>query len=164
MVNYFANINDLDELKKRWRKIAKKLHPDVNKSANATSLMQAVNNQYDELNASLIRQTRPGLEEKEYTDLAKVDIVLRTKISLIINFDNIEISIKGQWLWVSGNTKPYDKLFRAAGFKFSKRHLQWFYAGVPSRSRGKMSMDYINRKYPPTTVKKNKDEEKQKQL
>jgi hypothetical protein len=56
-------------------------------------------------------------------------------------------SITGLWLWVEGDTKPIKDDLKLAGFKWHATKKCWFYAGIPSRSRGGFSKPEIVEKY-----------------
>jgi hypothetical protein len=47
-------------------------------------------------------------------------------ISEIIHLD-ITIEICGNWIWLSGNTRPYSKQLKEIGFFYSPRKQMWYW-------------------------------------
>ena len=115
MSKYFSNVNTLEELRKQYRDLLKKYHPDnVNGSTTAT---QEINAEYDRL-FKLLKdrhesKSADSKEESPKSDYNKMrydfseDAKLREVLQKIINFDGINIEIVGCWIWVDGNTYGY---------------------------------------------------------
>mgnify|MGYP001360983719 CR=1 FL=1 len=120
MNKYFNNINTLEELKKEYKKLALKLHPDrPGGNEESFKLMQ---NEYEIKFATLkkreeIKSNKVNNENvKEYMDI----------IDKIINL-NIDIEICGTWIWVSGNTYNVKDELKAAGFKWARNKKMWYW-------------------------------------
>ena len=95
----FKGIEGINEAKKIYKQLAKKLHPDmVGGDEESFKLLNAI---YTDL-----------IEHKIYfSNDFKIDIELEKVISLILHFENITIELVGSWVWVSGDTKEIkDKL------------------------------------------------------
>lgn len=140
MVNYFEGINSIEELKKRYRKLAMKFHPDMGGSHEK---MAEINNQYEDLFKKLQNKDQ------------NIDDGFRETIDSIINF-NVKIEICGTWIWVSGDTKSYRKELKAAGFFYSGKKKMWYWHPKEDKKRrkGSMSMEEIREKYGSQKVKK----------
>ena len=116
MAKYFKDVNTLEELRKQYKDLLKKFHPDnANGSTEAT---QEINAEYDKLfkvlknrHESTSADSKDG-NQSEYNQNMydwENDKALREILEKIINFDGIEIEIVGQWIWISGNTYGYKK-------------------------------------------------------
>ena len=88
----FKNIEGINEAKKVYRELAKKLHPDVGGTNEMFKLLNQVYNH-------ILEHGLSSLDESEF------DIELEKVISKILHFENIVIEVVGSWIWVSGETK-----------------------------------------------------------
>ena len=163
MSKYFKDVNTLEELRRQYRDLLKKYHPDnANGSTQAT---QEINAEYDKLFKVLKnRHESKSADNKESntkTDFNanmydwENDKALREKLQKIINFNGIEITICGQWLWVSGNTYSYKKELKEIGFKWASQKKMWFWhsENFRKKSRKTLSMEEIQNYYGSTKVK-----------
>lgn len=68
-----------------------------------------------------------------------------------IQYLGLTIEIVGNWLWLSGKTKPYAHDLREAGYQWSKTKNRWFYRPkcLPYRAKGDrdISMEQIRAYY-----------------
>ncbi len=162
---YFKDVNTLEELRRQYRDLLKKYHPDnANGSTQAT---QEINAEYDKLFKVLKnRHESKSADNKESntkTDFNanmydwENDKALRETLQKIINFNGIEITICGQWLWVSGNTYSYKKELKEIGFKWASQKKMWFWhsENFRKKSRKTLSMEEIQNYYGSTKVKTN---------
>ena len=165
MSKYFKDVNTLEELRRQYRDLLKKYHPDnANGSTQAT---QEINAEYDKLFKVLKnRHESKSADNKESntkTDFNanmydwENDKALRETLQKIINFNGIEITICGQWLWVSGNTYSYKKELKEIGFKGASQKKMWFWhsENFRKKSRKTLSMEEIQNYYGSTKVKTN---------
>ena len=142
----FQNIEGINEAKKIYKQLAKKLHPDVGGDEESFKLLNAV---YTDL-----------IEHKIYfSNNFKIDIELEKVISLILHFENIIIELVGSWIWVSGDTKEIKEKLKELGFKWASKKKMWFYGEMKGRNPNEKSMDEIKAKYGSETLK---NEEKKK--
>jgi hypothetical protein len=85
ILNEFKGVEGINEAKKIYKKLAKKLHPDVGGDEESFKLLNAV---YTDL-----------IEYKIYfSNDIKIDIELEKIISLILHFENITIELVGSWV------------------------------------------------------------------
>ena len=159
-MKYFNNVNTLEKLRKQYKDLLKKYHPDnPNGSTEAT---QAINAEYDRL----FKVLKDKHESKQAsTDGSKADFnnykydfeadeKLREVLQKIISFSNINIEIVGCWLWVDGDTYPYRNDLKALGFKWASEKMKWYFhtEAFRKRSKRKLSMDDIRNLYGSTEV------------
>ena len=120
--------------KKIYKKLAKKLHPDVGGDEESFKILNAV---YTDL-----------IEHKIYfSNDFKIDIELEKVISLILHFENITIELVGSWIWVSGDTKEIKDKLKELGFKWASKKKMWYYGEMKSKNPTPKSMEEIKSKY-----------------
>lgn len=153
-MTYFKNIKNLEELRKTYRDLLKKHHPD---NGGNTEIMQEINSEYERMFEILKHTagTTATADDTEKTDYTKAtDEAIREILSKLIIFD-ITIEIVGSWIWVSGNTYPVKEQIKEAGLKWSKARKMWYFAPTDhKRHRGsKDSFEEIKSKYGSQKVK-----------
>lgn len=90
--NEFKEIQGINEAKKIYKQLAKKLHPDVGGSDEEFKMLNKI---YNDI-----------LENKIYfSNETKFDIEIEKIISQILHFEDITIEVVGSWIWLSGDTK-----------------------------------------------------------
>ena len=88
IINEYKEVTGINEAKKIYKTLAKKLHPDIGGDEESFKLLNAI---YNDL-----------IEHKIYfSNDIKIDIELEKIISLILHFENITIELVGSWVWVS---------------------------------------------------------------
>ena len=105
-MKYFNNVSTLEELRRQYKELLKKYHPD---NANgSTAATQEINAEYDRLfkvlkdkHESKSDKTTDSTANKQTSYNANMydwenDRSLREVLQKIINFDGIEITICGQ--------------------------------------------------------------------
>lgn len=136
---YFTNITTLEELKKEYRKLAMKYHPDVSKIGNATEHMKQINKQYDDL----FEQLKQGNKHTENEHVSTYKDIINN----LIKYNDLTIDIVGSWLWVHGKgTYAAKDALKEYGFRWSKSKKKWYYFnGIKDskRMRGRKSYDQI---------------------
>ena len=140
IINEFKGVEGINEAKKIYKNLAKKLHPDVGGSEEEFKILNAV---YTDL-----------IEHKIYfSNDIKIDIELEKIISLILHFENITIELVGSWVWVSGDTKEIKEKLKEIGFKWASKKMMWFYGEMKGRNPQEKSMEEIKSKYGSETLK-----------
>ena len=137
----FKGVEGINEAKKIYKNLAKKLHPDmVGGDEESFKLLNAI---YTDL-----------IEHKIYfSNDFKIDVELEKVISLILHFENITIELVGSWVWVSGDTKEIKDKLKELGFKWASKKKMWFYGEMKGRNPQEKSMEEIKSKYGSETLK-----------
>ena len=144
-ISYFLNINSLEDLKKRYKEVAFIHHPD---KGGDTAIMQEINNEYQHF------CEHPTFEFKHSGD--KEDLLVYPDVLMkIINFKGIVIELIGAWLWISGNTIPYKKELKEAGFWFAPKKAMWYFRpdGLKSHKHDPLDINAIRNKYGSDIIK-----------
>ena len=166
-MKYFKDINTLEELRKQYKELLKKFHPDnPNGSTEAT---QEINAEYDKLfqilkdkhdsKAAGSQDNKSSYEDMKW-DFAE-DEKLRDVLSKIISFSGITIEIVGNWLWAF-DSYGYRAELKELGFKYASNKKAWYYhtEAFRKKSHRALSMNDIRNYYGSTEVQK----EERKQL
>ncbi|MCT7532173.1 MULTISPECIES: hypothetical protein [Aliarcobacter] len=136
----FQDIEGINEAKKIYKTLAKKLHPDIGGSEEEFKLLNEI---YNHL-----------IENKIYfSNSSKIDIELEKIISLILHFENINIELIGSWVWVSGDTKEIKEKLKEIGFKWASKKKMWYYGEMKAKNPNPKSMEEIKAKYGSETLK-----------
>ncbi len=165
MTRYFKDVDTLEELRKQYKELLKKFHPDnANGSTEAT---QEINAEYDKLfkvlkdkhdskTANTMNNTNKQSDYNANMYDWENDKALRQMLEKIINFDGIEIEIIGQWIWVSGNTYSYKKNLKEIGFKWASQKKMWYWkmGDYQKKSHKILSMNDIRNYYGSVKVQK----------
>ena len=128
MSKYFKDVNTLEELRRQYRDLLKKFHPDnANGSTEAT---QEINAEYDKLfkvlknrHESKSADNKEGNAKTDFNNMKydfSEDAKLREVLQQIITFEGINIEIVGCWIWVDGNTYDYKATLKEIGFKWAR--------------------------------------------
>jgi hypothetical protein len=141
IINEFKGVEGINEAKKIYKTLAKKLHPDMDGGDEESfKLLNAI---YNDL-----------IEHKIYfSNDIKIDIELEKIISLILHFENITIELVGSWVWVSGDTREIKDKLKELGFKWASKKKMWFYGEMKGRNPQEKSMEEIKSKYGSETLK-----------
>lgn len=141
----FKGIEGINEAKKIYKQLAKKLHPDV---GGSDELFKMLNSIYTNI-----------IENKIYfSNEFKFDLEIEKIISQLLHFENIVIEVVGSWIWLSGDTKLIKDKLKELGFKWASKKKMWFFGELKGRNPNEKSMEEIKSKYGCETVKK--DEKK----
>ncbi len=136
----FRGIEGINEAKKIYKQLAKKLHPDV---GGSDELFKMLNSIYTNI-----------LENGIYfSNEFKFDLEIEKIISQILHYENILIEVVGSWVWLSGDTKEIKDKLKGLGFKWASKKKMWFYGEMKGRNPNEKSMEEIKGKYGCETVK-----------
>ena len=138
--NEFIGIEGINEAKKVYKILARKLHPDV---GGSTELFKILNEVYN----NILENGTNFLNDSEfYLEIEKI-------ISQILHYENIIIEVVGSWIWLSGDTKPIKDKLKELNFKYASKKKMWFYGEMRGRNPKQKSMEDIKAKYGCQTVR-----------
>lgn len=150
---YFSNVTSYEELKRQYKTLAFKYHPDKGGSVKA---MQKINAEYDELK-NLVGNIHETADGKTYSKKQNTDIPdnFRNIINAIINFD-CKIELCGSWIWVF-NAFAYRKELKEIGFFWCSAKRAWAWAETPKENKFHLSLDEIRRLHGSEIIKEEQD-------
>lgn len=159
-MTYFKNVETLEQLRKVYRDLLKKYHPD---NGGSEEITKAINSEYEQLfkvlkNRHESNTSSAGTDNKKASNNkydTEADAKLREMLQKIINFEGITIEICGSFIWVSGNTFQYKKEFKEFGFYWASQKKQWYWKPETyvKKSHKPLSMEDIRNYYGSTEVK-----------
>ena len=144
MNKWFTGVTNVEELRKRYRELLKKYHPDnENGSVQAT---QEINAEYDRLFAILSKSESTDSQSYTY-DKNEENEAFKAVMNSIINI-NADIEIIGSWVWIHGGYE-YRELLKSVGFRFApkKKCWCWHYGEYKRYHKAEISLDDIRMKY-----------------
>ena len=165
-MKYFNNVNTLEKLRKQYRDLLKKHHPD---NGGNVSDMQIINAEYDRLfkvlkdrhdsNATGNGNSKDSNAKADYNSMKydfSEDVKLREMLNKIISFDGITIEVCGAWIWAF-DSYAYHKELKELGFRYAKNKKAWHWHSEAFRKRSHktLSMDDIRNYYGSTEVETN---------
>ncbi len=160
-IKYFFGIETAEELKKAFRKLAAKLHPD---NGGNVEEFKAMKLEFEKLwdNLKNIHTNKKGEQydttgtDRATTETAKEFMNIIEKLMFI---SDITVELCGSWIWVGGNTKEYKDLLKELGFKYSSNKQMWYYQrdGIRRYHKKAWSIDEIRSAYGSKTYKGERD-------
>lgn len=147
-MNYFSGISSLEQLKIKYRELAKMYHPDL---GGDLEKMKQINLQYSEM----LQKVKDGKGEFLNTDEVTIQESLRDVIEKIITWQGIYIEVCGSWVWVTGRTKDYIDQFKALGFWWASKKLAWYWRPAEQKYKHTktLELDQIREKYGSIDIK-----------
>ena len=144
MNKWFKNASNIEELRKQYRELLKKYHPD--NEGGSVEATQEINAEYDRIFADLSKENKSDDKSSAYDDEAENE-AFKAVINDIIHI-NADIEIIGSWVWVHGGYE-YRELLKSIGFKFApkKKCWCWHFGDYRRRSKREISLEEIRQKY-----------------
>lgn len=143
MNKYFAGVETVEELRKRYKELLKKHHPD---NGGNEETMKEINAKYDRLSAQMSRENKADGKSTTYDNKAE-DKAFREVLNQIIRY-NMEIELIGRWIWCF-NCYAYKDRLKELGFRYApkKRAWTWHFGEFSRYHKGETSIDDIRAKY-----------------
>ena len=147
-MKYFAGVKTVEELRKRYRELLKKYHPD--NENGSVEVTQEINVEYDALFAILSKEKQSYGQSYTYEENEQFKAILNE----IIGF-NMTVEIIGSWIWCFDCYQYKDQL-KALGFTWCSKKKAWvWHDGEYHRHHKKeIPLNDIRAKYGSQTVKR----------
>lgn len=144
MNKWFKNVSNVEELRKQYRELLKKYHPD--NAGGSVEATQKINAEYDRIFADLSKENKSDNKSSACDDEAENE-AFKTILNQIINI-NADVEIIGTWVWIHGGYE-YRELLKSIGFKFApkKKCWCWHFGDYRRRSKREISLEEIRQKY-----------------
>lgn len=150
-MKYFNNPTTLDELKKQYRRLAMKYHPDC---GGSDEIMKQINAEHDELFKAL--KEKHNKTADEYHQTTETPEEFRDIIIALLKLDGLDIELCGSWLWIGGNTREHKDKLKAMGCRWSNNKKLWYWRHEEEGRKwhkGNRTMSEIRTKYGSQTFK-----------
>ncbi len=133
-----------EAIKVSFRKMTFKYHPDRNPAAGA-EMMKMINQAYDFLVANFSKFQNFVHSDNAYDYSELVDEVLKK----LMEIDGLLIEIVGNWIWISGETKPNKDALSSLGCIYAGKKKMWYYRPEEHKGMrgGKKTIEEIREKY-----------------
>lgn len=144
MNKYFAGVETIEELRKRYRELLKKYHPD--NEGGSVEITQEINAAYDALFAVLSKENSADGECSTEEEKAANE-AFKAVLNQIISY-SMEIELIGNWIWCF-NCYAYKDRLKELGFKFApkKKAWTWHFGEFSRYHKGEIHIDDIRAKY-----------------
>ena len=146
-------IHSIEELKKAYFTLAKKLHSDI--TGGSDDKMKQLNAEYSELQKKLKdvhTSVKEGSDEPYYTAKSQSKETAGDSINIVSALLKLKLNVElcGRWLWITGSTKECKDTLKNIGCRWSpnKKAWSWHFPedSAPNWHR-KTSMSSIRNKY-----------------
>ncbi len=142
---YFADVQNVKELKKAYHKLVLKNHPD--KGGDHETMVAivleyewAIKNLFDK-DGNRLGGAKANGSTSHYNFEADG---FREALDKLMQLDGLTIEVCGTWIWVGGNTLPNKDAIKAAGCRWAKAKKLWYWKDPETFCRSKgCSMDKI---------------------
>lgn len=148
MTKYFTEVKTVEELRKKYRELLKKYHPD--NENGSVEVTQEINAEYDLVFSILSKEEHS--DSQSYTQ--EENEQFKTILNAIIGY-NITIEIIGNWIWCF-NCYAYKDQLKSLGFTWCSKKKAWvWHSGEYHRHHKKeIPLNDIRTKYGSQTVRK----------
>ena len=128
-MNHFEGLLEENEIKARYKDLAKKYHPDL---GGDTEIMKEINLQYEQVLEG--NYQRQGKSITEIEELLKNNKELMEKLNEILGVNELIVELCGSWIWVTGETQNNKELLKKAKFFWAKKKKAWYWRSDENRS------------------------------
>ncbi|MGN0384739.1 MAG: J domain-containing protein [Lachnospiraceae bacterium] len=147
MRKWFTNVTTIEKLRKRYRELLKKYHPD--NENGSVEVTQEINAEYDIVFSILSKEEHS--DSQSYTQ--EENEQFKAILNAIIGY-NITIEIIGNWIWCF-NCYAYKDQLKSLGFTWCSKKKAWvWHSGEYHRHHKKeIPLNDIRAKYGSQTVR-----------
>ena len=158
MRKYFKNCETQEDVKRVYRQLCMKLHPDNNPDHDTTREFQDMQEEFRQVFEEVknFHRAASGNTYTQETNETADDFM--EVIEKLQKMHGVTIELVGTWLWCSGNTYPVRDQLKAMRFRFSGKNKKWY---LPEEAKNdssdpddkkkvrasKLSFDEIRSKY-----------------
>lgn len=127
MNGYFSQCATVAEVKAEYRRLAMLHHPD---RGGDTATMQAVNAAYHDALKRMDGQQTAGTDGKQHTyryDQQRENEIAAALAKILAIKMQATVALIGNWIWVTGDTKPVKEELKAVGCMWHAKRLAWYW-------------------------------------
>jgi len=140
---YFDSIENLDNLKSRYRDLTKKYHPDL--AGGDTATMAKINAEYE----SALKYAKNFKGESLSHDDIEVEKIIMDIIQKTVALNGIVVELCGRWLWFTGDTWNHKDFLKTIGCFWARKKSAWYWRpdDAQVRSRRPLSLVQIRERH-----------------
>ena len=140
MLKFFNGIKTLEELKKKYRELCMKYHPDL---GGDEETMKAINGEYDAV-FPRVKNVHYSAKKEEYyeRETNETSDMFKDIIERLIHMEGVVSEIVGSFIWLSGNTRTYKEQIKSMGFKWHSAKEMWYLAPAGYKRYGGREYSY----------------------
>lgn len=156
MLKWFKDCKTIEDVKRVYKTLAVKYHPDFNHDTDTTDIMQEINNEYERAFNLFknIHTAQSAAAESDTAETTETPEMFKDIINGLIHCDGVQIDIVGSWVWLTGNTFIHKDVIKSFGFKWANKKKAWYWHSDEYKStHSKMTLDEIKTKYGCQNVK-----------
>lgn len=128
-MKYFADCKTVEAVKRRYKDLAKQLHPDCGGDAEEFKAMSAEFEIAFKLYKD-IHETEAETETETETETEdETAESWKETIDGLMHMDGLNLEIVGHWIWATGNTYQWREDLKNKGFRWSKSKKAWYHTG-----------------------------------
>lgn len=124
MQKYFT-ATKFEDLRSEYKTLLHNTHRDAESHADYLAKMKLVDAEYHELFDILVNNS--GLSDGRIRYEKNVEPEFRETLKKIINLKDVTLEVCGNWIWVTGDTKPVKEDLKKSKFKFSGKKVAWYW-------------------------------------
>lgn len=121
-MKFFNNCLTLQDVKTRYKELAKMHHPD--RGGNVAT-MQDINAEYSFIIAKIVKEGA-FTAEQAHDEILQSEAYVKA-IEAVINLTGIIVELVGTWLWCTGETYVHRKTLKDALFFFAPKKKAWYF-------------------------------------
>ena len=129
-LEFFTNINSLEELKKVYRELCKVHHPD---KGGDNETMKRINLEY----SYILENSRFDFKGSN----VEIEEKIREIIEKTIILQGLIVELCGRWIWFSGNSFEHKETLKKLGCRFASKKRLWYWHDPNEVSKNKKVMD-----------------------
>ncbi len=153
-MKWFSNVRNLEELRKEYKRLLKRFHPDC--PLGSLEITQEITVEYEMMFQRLKKISNQTASEEKTNDFNETyDQAFRDILNKVINY-NVDIEIIGSWIWISGNTYEVKEALKTIGFRWiaARKSWAWHFGEYKKTNSKQKSMEELREKYGSDVVKK----------
>lgn len=142
----FDQCNTVEQVKTLFKTLARKYHPDL---GGDTALMQEVNNCYHQALQRVQYNNVGDNNHYRYDDVTEHNVADKLYDILSVVTEEVIVELVGNWIWISGDTKPIKDNLKEVGCRWSNKRKMWYWTATAGKGRwaSKLSYGEIKQKY-----------------
>lgn len=131
----------LELVKKAYKKLSFKYHPD--RTGNSDEMMKLINAAFALISGNAHRLSEGFTHDEDAYDYGAQ---FCDALDMLKTLDGLELEIIGNWIWITGDTRPHKDALKTAGCRWAPKKKCWYFRPEEHRclyNRRSHSMDEI---------------------